>query len=79
MNRWPQDCTSHNVVLLAQVRFEMCAQALDASIQCIAPWRDAEFLERFKGRADLLAYATKNGIPVSSTPKVSERVFSVAI
>ena len=26
----------------------MCAQALDAKITTIAPWRDAEFLERFK-------------------------------
>ncbi|CAM9931737.1 unnamed protein product, partial [Hapterophycus canaliculatus] len=52
-----------------QVRFEMCAQALDSKITTIAPWRDPEFLERFKGRADLLAYATEHGIPVSSTPK----------
>ncbi|CAM9684628.1 unnamed protein product [Chrysoparadoxa australica] len=54
-----------------QVRFEMCAQALDASITTIAPWRDPEFLERFKGRADLLEFATAQGIPVSSTPKAS--------
>ncbi|CAM9237766.1 unnamed protein product [Scytosiphon promiscuus] len=53
------------------VRFEMCAQALDSKITTIAPWRDPEFLERFKGRADLLAYATEQGIPVSSTPKAS--------
>lgn len=26
----------------------MCAQALDSTITTIAPWRDAEFLERFK-------------------------------
>eukprot|EP00903_Cladosiphon_okamuranus_P019490 g17923.t1 len=54
-----------------QVRFEMCAQALDSKITTIAPWRDAEFLERFKGRGDLLAYAAEQGIPVSSTPKAS--------
>eukprot|EP00752_Nemacystus_decipiens_P002814 g2625.t1 len=54
-----------------QVRFEMCAQALDAKITTIAPWRDPEFLERFKGRGDLLAYAAEQGIPVSSTPKAS--------
>ncbi|CAM9834726.1 unnamed protein product [Ectocarpus sp. 6 AP-2014] len=53
------------------VRFEMCAQALDSKITTIAPWRDAEFLEKFKGRGDLLAYATEQGIPVSSTPKAS--------
>lgn len=52
-----------------QVRFEMCAQALDAKIRTIAPWRDAEFIESFKGRSDLLAYCTKYGIPVDAKPK----------
>ena len=52
-----------------QVRFEMCAQALDARIKTIAPWRDAEFIESFKGRSDLLAYCTKHGIPVDAKPK----------
>ncbi|KAL3779317.1 hypothetical protein HJC23_013767 [Cyclotella cryptica] len=52
-----------------QVRFEMCAQALDAKIRTIAPWRDAEFIESFKGRSDLLAYCTKHGIPVDAKPK----------
>lgn len=52
-----------------QVRFEMCAQALDATLTTIAPWRDPEFLEQFKGRVDLLAYASKHNIPVDATPK----------
>jgi argininosuccinate synthase len=47
----------------------MCAQALDAKIKTIAPWRDAEFIESFKGRSDLLAYCTKFGIPVDAKPK----------
>jgi len=51
------------------VRFEMCAIALDASLKTIAPWRDPEFLEKFKGRVDLLAYAAANNIPVDATPK----------
>jgi argininosuccinate synthase len=54
-----------------QVRFEMCAQALDASLTTIAPWRDPEFLESFKGRKELLAYATKHDIPISATPKAN--------
>ena len=33
-----------------QVRFEMCAQALHPKIGAIAPWRDPEFIESFKGR-----------------------------
>jgi argininosuccinate synthase len=52
-----------------QVRFELGAQALDASLKTIAPWRDPEFLEKFKGRTDLLAYAAAHNIPVDATPK----------
>jgi len=54
-----------------QVRFEMCAQALSPTIQCVAPWRDAEFIESFKGRSDLLAYCTKHNIPVDAKPKAN--------
>jgi argininosuccinate synthase len=54
-----------------QVRFEMCAQALSPTIQCVAPWRDAEFIESFKGRKDLLAYCNKYGIPVDAKPKAN--------
>ncbi|CAM9141913.1 unnamed protein product [Heterosigma akashiwo] len=50
-----------------QVRFEMSAQSLDAGITTIAPWRDPEFLEKFKGRADLIKYSQEHGIPVSHT------------
>jgi argininosuccinate synthase len=52
-----------------QVRFEMNAMGLDATIKTIAPWRDPEFLEKFKGRVDLLAYAAQHNIPVDATPK----------
>jgi len=54
-----------------QVRFEMCAQALSPTIQTVAPWRDAEFIESFKGRKDLLDYCTKHGIPVDAKPKAN--------
>jgi len=57
-----------------QVRFEMCAQALSPTIRTIAPWRDAEFIESFKGRSDLLAYCTKHGIPVDAKPKANYSV-----
>mmetsp|Transcript_3156 Transcript_3156/g.8545 ORF Transcript_3156/g.8545 Transcript_3156/m.8545 type:complete len:419 (-) Transcript_3156:28-1284(-) len=50
------------------VRFELSCYACDPDIQVIAPWREPEFLERFKGRPDLLEYAKKNGIEVSATP-----------
>jgi argininosuccinate synthase len=57
-----------------QVRFEMCAQALSPTVQCVAPWRDAEFIESFKGRSDLLAYCNKHGIPVDAKPKANYSV-----
>lgn len=50
-----------------QVRFELAFYALQPSIQVIAPWRIPEFYETFKGRNDLLDYASKMGIPVTST------------
>jgi len=54
-----------------QVRFEMCAQALSPTIKCVAPWRDAEFIESFKGRTDLLNYCNKHEIPVDAKPKAN--------
>jgi len=57
-----------------QVRFEMCAQALSPKIKAVAPWRDAEFIESFKGRTDLLNYCTKHGIPVDAKPKANYSV-----
>jgi argininosuccinate synthase len=50
-----------------QVRFELAFYALQPDIQVIAPWRIPEFYETFKGRNDLLDFAAKKGIPVTST------------
>jgi argininosuccinate synthase len=50
-----------------QVRFELAYYALDPGIQVISPWKDREFLERFRGRPELLAYAEEHGIPVSAS------------
>lgn len=50
-----------------QVRFELAFYAIQPSIKVIAPWRDPEFFERFKGRNDLIDYAQSAGIPVTST------------
>lgn len=54
-----------------QVRFEMGAMALDASLTCIAPWRDPEFITKFKGRKELLEYAAKHDIRVDAKPKAN--------
>jgi len=50
-----------------QVRFELAYLALDPTIRIIAPWKHPAFLETFKGRPELLAYAERHGIPVKAT------------
>jgi len=50
-----------------QVRFELTYQTLNPRIKIIAPWKDSEFLAKFKGRSDMIKYAEKNGIPVKAT------------
>lgn len=52
-----------------QIRFELAFHALNPNFEVIAPWRLPAFIERFKGRNDLLKFAAENSIPVSSTPK----------
>ena len=54
-----------------QVRFELTAAALAPELQVIAPWRQERFREQFPGRAEMIAYAEKNGIPVAATAKKS--------
>ena len=52
-----------------QVRFELSAAALAPNIKCIAPWRDAEFRKQFPGRAEMIAYAEANNIPIKASMK----------
>jgi argininosuccinate synthase len=50
-----------------QVRFELCYYALKPDIKVISPWKDKEFLSMFKGRTDLLKYASEKKIPVKAS------------
>lgn len=50
-----------------QVRFELNAGALTPDINVIAPWRLEEFRNQFPGRAEMIAYAEKHGIPVTAS------------
>ncbi|MFA6490235.1 MAG: argininosuccinate synthase [Candidatus Micrarchaeia archaeon] len=52
-----------------QVRFELTYFSIDPDIKVVSPWKTPEFLAKFKGRDDLIAYAKANGIPVSATTK----------
>lgn len=50
-----------------QVRFELSAASLAPDMEMIAPWRMAEFREQFPGRAEMIHYAEKEGIPVQAS------------
>ena len=52
-----------------QVRFELAYYALNPEIEVIAPWKDSTFLNQFKGRNDLIAYAKKYDIPIGVSKK----------
>jgi argininosuccinate synthase len=50
-----------------QVRFELAYAALAPHLKVIAPWKDREFLQKFRGRSDLLAFAKEHNIPVEAS------------
>lgn len=50
-----------------QVRFEFAFAALAPQLKVIAPWKDRAFLDRFKGRTDLLNFVKEHGIPVEAS------------
>ncbi len=52
-----------------QVRFELSCYALKPDIKILAPWKMDEFLNRFRGRTDMLHYAEQHGIPVTASRK----------
>ncbi len=52
-----------------QCRFQLAAEALDPTIQVIAPWRNKKFRDQFPGRTELIAYCDAKGIPVKATSK----------
>ena len=50
-----------------QVRFELAYLTLLPGAVIIAPWKDQEFLAKFKGRKDMIAFCEQKGIPVKAT------------
>src|SRR6266704_4571089 len=50
-----------------QVRFELTAAALAPELKVIAPWRDEKFRKQFPGRAEMIAFANENKIPVEAS------------
>jgi len=64
-----------------QVRFELAYLGLSAGmktkddnplrLKCVTLWRDPIYCEKFKGRQDLIEYASQFNIPISQTKKHS--------
>jgi argininosuccinate synthase len=52
-----------------QVRFELTAAAIAPELQVIAPWREERFRKEFPGRAEMIAFAKANKIPVEASAK----------
>ena len=50
-----------------QVRFELTAAALAPELGVIAPWREERFRKQFPGRAEMIAYAAAEKIPVEAS------------
>jgi len=52
-----------------QVRFELTVASLAPELEVLAPWRLESFREQFPGRAEMIQYAEKQGIPVAASAK----------
>ncbi len=50
-----------------QCRFQLAADALDPSIEVIAPWRMEKFRQLFPGRTEMIAYCERRNIPVKAS------------
>jgi argininosuccinate synthase len=50
-----------------QCRFQLAAEALEANVEMIAPWRIPKFREAFPGRTELIKYCEDRNIPVKAS------------
>lgn len=50
-----------------QCRFQLAAEALDPSVELIAPWRIEKFRQLFPGRTEMIAYCEEKNIPVKAS------------
>ena len=50
-----------------QIRFELTVAALAPELKVIAPWRNEKFRKQFPGRAEMIAFANENKIPVAAS------------
>jgi argininosuccinate synthase len=52
-----------------QCRFQLTANALAPDLRVYAPWRDEKYRAEFPGRAEMIEYSNRHGIPVKATRK----------
>ena len=50
-----------------QCRFQLAAEALDANVKILAPWRMPKFRESFPGRTEMINFCEARNIPVKAT------------
>ena len=50
-----------------QCRFQLAAEAIDPSIEVLAPWRLESFRNRFPGRKELIEFCDEKSIPVKAS------------
>jgi len=50
-----------------QCRFQLAAEALEANVEMIAPWRIKKFRDAFPGRTELIEYCEAKNIPVKAS------------
>ncbi|MCL4117828.1 UNVERIFIED_CONTAM: hypothetical protein GTU68_065573 [Idotea baltica] len=50
-----------------QCRFQLAAEALEAGVEMIAPWRIKKFRDAFPGRTELIKYCEDRNIPVKAS------------
>jgi len=50
-----------------QVRFQLVTNMLAPDFEVYAPWRDQEFLGRFRGRSEMIDYCVSHHLPIKAT------------
>ncbi len=50
-----------------QVRFQLVTNMLAPEFEVYAPWRDQEFLNRFRGRSEMIDYCVERKLPIKAT------------
>jgi argininosuccinate synthase len=50
-----------------QVRFQLVTNMLEPTFEVYAPWRDEAFLQRFRGRSEMIDYCQQRKLPIRAT------------